>query len=91
MRLALALIAVSLAGCKSDLVRVDPTPTLVHLPVFKYQPLPKDLIVDCYDEKPREQTYAEAKRLANLRYESIAECNARLAKIRALQAFGIAP
>lgn len=87
MRFSVALILslVILAGCTKEIVRVRPPPKVVEVTVEKFAALPKELTADCYDEQPKEQTYTEAKRLANLRTESIAECNARWAKVRKLQ------
>lgn len=80
-----ALLVVILSGCNRDLVKIDPPPKIVRVPVEIYAALPADLTNDCYNEPAKEQTYAEAKRLANLRDASIAECNKRLARIRELQ------
>jgi hypothetical protein len=84
MRLALALIVLALAACRPD-VKIDPPPTVVHVPIDRFVKLDPGLTRDCHDEKPKAQTYAEAKRLANIRRESIAECNKRWAQVRALQ------
>lgn len=92
MRLTLALSALLLAGCRSEeLVVPEKPPEIVRVSVEVPVALCPgggdkcELLRDCYDEKAKEQTYGEAKRLANLRTESIAECNARWAKVRALQ------
>ena len=97
MRLAVALIACLLAtawgGCGRDnpLV-IDKPPEIVRVTVKVPVSLcPEggadcDLVRDCYDEDAKSQTYAEAKRLANLRRASIRDdCNKRWAKVRALQ------
>lgn len=42
------------------------------------------MAADCANEPPREQTYAEAKRLAIKRGEYLAECTERMRRIRAL-------
>lgn len=97
MRLALALIACLLAtvlgGCGRDnpLV-IEKPPEIVRVTVKVPVSLcPEggadcDLLRDCYDEDAKSQTYAEAKRLANLRRASIRDdCNKRWAKVRALQ------
>lgn len=86
MRLAPLLTCALLAACgaKPELVVPD-APKIVRVAVTKHVALPAELTGDCYNEPAKEQTYAEAKRLANLRAESIAECNKRWAKVRALQ------
>lgn len=86
MRLAAALTVLMLAACvpKPELIVPD-APEIVRVAVDRYVALPAELTADCYDEGAKEQTYGEAKRLANLRRESLAECNARWAKVRALQ------
>lgn len=93
MRRSAAVAAVLLlAACQSDeLIVPEKPPEIVRVAVKEPVSLCPDggakcdLLRDCYDEKAKEQTYGEAKRLANLRTESIAECNARWAKVRALQ------
>lgn len=84
MRIALALTVLALAACRQD-VKIDPPPELVRVTVEKIVPLDKKLTRDCHDEAPKEQSYGEAKRLANVRKASIAECNKRWAQVRALQ------
>lgn len=85
MRLALAVSALLLAGCgpKPELVIPD-APEIVRVVVDRYVALPAELTVDCTDEKPRESTYGEAKRLALVRREYLEECTSRMRKIRAL-------
>jgi hypothetical protein len=56
----------------------------VYVTVEKMVDVPEELTRDCYDEQPKEQTYSEAKRLANLRHESLTECTGRMAEIREL-------
>lgn len=87
MRIAFALGALALAACgpKPELIVPESPPEIVRVAVDRYVPLPAELTGDCYDEPAKEQVYSEAKRLANLRRESLAECNARWAKVRALQ------
>ena len=87
---ALVLLALLLAGCDKTL-RPDPPPKIVRVEVKVPVSLcPEggsacDLLRDCYNEPAKEQTYNEAKRLANMRDASIKECNARWAKVREAQ------
>ena len=92
MRFTIALILpLLLAGCPKEALRPDPPPKVVYVEVKVPVSLcPEggadcELLADCYDEPAKEQTYGEAKRLANLRKESLAECSARWAKVRKLQ------
>ncbi len=92
MKPALAVLALLLTSCqtKPDL-RVEPAPKIVRATVEVPVSLcPKggsdcELLRDCYNEPAKEQTYNEAKRLANLRDASIDECNKRWARVRAAQ------
>lgn len=91
MRLTVAVSALLLAACRPD-VQPEKMPEIVRVtvevPVSLCPGGGSDcpLLRDCYDEDPKEQTYGEAKRLANLRRASIREdCNVRMGKIRALQ------
>ena len=86
IRLALlSWLVLLVAGCAGNR-RDDPPviPQVVEVAVVKYVPVPDDLAADCRDTAPKEQTYAEAKRLALLRTEFLAECSERMRKIRAL-------
>lgn len=85
MRLALAVIASAmlLTACGKQNLRIDP-PKIVQVEVTKFVPVPAELTEPCTLYAPAEQTYAEAKRLALVRLESLKECNGRLARIRAL-------
>lgn len=95
MRIATALTCLLLAACGHETIKIDPMPEIVYVPVDRYvslcvddkgKPDPKcKLLAACYDEAPREQSFNEAKRLANLRKESIAECNGRWGRVRKLQ------
>ena len=80
---AVAMIALLLAACGRENLRVPP-PRIVQVEVTKYVPVPDELTAPCTLYAPAEQTYAEAKRLALVRLESLKECNGRLARIRAL-------
>lgn len=85
MRHSVAVIAVALlaTACTRQNLKVDP-PKIVQVEVTKFVPVPAALTEPCTVYAPAEQTYAEAKRLALLRLESLQECNGRLARIRAL-------
>lgn len=92
MRLLAALTVVLLAGCARDVIKVYEPPKIVKVPVKELVSLCPEggsdcaLLRDCYNEEPREQSYAEAKRLANLRDASIEDdCNKRWEKVRAMQ------
>lgn len=80
---AVAMVALLLAACGRENLRVPP-PKIVQVEVARYVPVPVELTEPCTLYAPAEQTYAEAKRLALVRLESLKECNARLARIRAL-------
>ena len=87
MRHSVAVTAVALlaTACTHQNLKVDP-PKIVQVEVTKFVPVPDELTEPCTVYAPAEQTYAEAKRLALLRLESLNECNARMARIRALGA-----
>lgn len=79
---ALIAVAVLLTGCKTT--EPQRPPQVIEVVVTKYVPVPAELAADCANEPPREQTYAEAKRLAIKRGEYLAECTERMRRIRAL-------
>lgn len=79
---ALIAVAMLLTGCKTT--EPQRPPQVIEVVVTKYVPVPAELAADCANEPPREQTYAEAKRLAIKRGEYLAECTARMRRIRAL-------
>lgn len=79
---ALALLA---SACTRENLKVAP-PKVVQVEVVKFVPVPEALTEPCPVYAPAEQTYAEAKRLALVRLESLKDCNARMARIRALGA-----
>lgn len=91
--IALALVAFLCAfGSCDRTLRPDPPPKIVHVPIHVPVSLCPEggsdcaLLRDCYDEDAKEQTYNEAKRLANLRHASIQDdCNKRWAKVREMQ------
>lgn len=83
MRSPAAVIASALllAGCKTCPPVV---PETVEVVVTKYVPIPAELAADCANEPAKEQTYAEAKRLALKRADYLEECTARMRRIRGL-------
>lgn len=81
---ALAAIALPLllAGCQTGAPK---PPEYIEVEVVRYVAVPASLTEPCPTDAPRENTYAEAKRLALARLAIIVECaNADKAKIRAL-------
>lgn len=82
MRNLAAIAVLALAGCAS----APPVkmPDVVRVPVEVMVSVPAALTEPCPTYEPREQTYAEAKRLALLRLESLEACNRDKARIRAL-------
>lgn len=82
---SIVAVALLLAACGRENLRVDP-PKIVQVEVPHYVPVPEELTRECPVYAPAEQTYAEAKRLALVRLESLKQCNAQLARIRALGA-----
>lgn len=94
---AIALLSILLAGCPMSEVKSDAPPQVVQLPttvtkvVKEYVPIPEELTRDCYDETAKEQTNAEALRLALLRKEVLAACSADKRRIRALSGKAVKP
>lgn len=81
MRLSIALIlGLSLSGCQTTPTKTE----IVYVTVTKTVPVPDELTRDCHNERAKEQSHYEAKRLANLRDASIDECTGRMREIRAL-------
>lgn len=76
-----ALLILALSGCATA-----PKVETVYVTVEKLVPVPAALTADCHDETPRSQTQGEAKRLANVRHASLAECTGRMREIRKLTA-----
>ena len=93
MRNAIAIgAALLLAACGKDPLIVEKPPEIVRIQVEVPVSLCPggggdcDLLRDCYNEPAKEQTYGEAKRLANLRDASIEDdCNKRWEKVRQMQ------
>jgi len=96
-RLLIICAVAALAGCGHEAIKPADRPPVVALPetvtkvVREYVQPPAELTADCYDEPAKEQTNAEALRLALLRKESLAECTARMHKIRGLGAKAVKP
>ena len=80
---ALIALVLLLSGCKTTEPQKQP-PQVIEVVVTKYVPVPAELAADCTNEAPREQTYAEAKRLAIKRGEYLAECTERMRRIQGL-------
>ena len=83
-RLALIVALALVAGCNT-VPKLPTTPKIVEVVVKEYVAVPADLAADCDPVPKKDNSYGEAIRLANARAESIAECNARLKKIRELK------
>lgn len=87
MRFA-ALIAVVLLTCGFGSCgrRPDPPPVpeTVYVTVERIVPVPRELTADCDRVLKRENTVAEAVRLANSRLASLDECSGRMRRIREL-------
>lgn len=80
------LLVLTLAACQSDAgLEVPEPPKIVRVEVEKLVSVPEELTRDCGDERPREQSYGEALRLANARGAYLDECTARMRQIRALK------
>lgn len=77
--LLIALLCMG-ASCQR---RPDP-PRVVTVVVEKTVEVPRELTADCGDEAPREQTWREGVRLANVRHAYLDACTARMRQIRAL-------
>ena len=92
MRHSVAVIAIALlaSACTRENLKVDP-PKIVQVEVVKYVPIPAELTEPCEEYAPREQTNAEAKRLALVRLESLKGCNADKARIRQLGGSEVKP
>lgn len=82
---ALTLIVLLLSACRDDVKPDAPVvPEVVRVTVDRIVDVPADLTGDCGNDSVREQTYAEAKRLALVRDEYLKECTQRMRKIRGL-------
>lgn len=75
--LALTLL---IAGCQSSPPRVE----TVTVTVTQMVKVPDELTAACDPVPKRGNSYGEMKRVVNARAASIAECSARMEKIRAL-------
>lgn len=81
---SLALIAAVLALAACQTTRPPVVPQIVRVPVETMIPVPAKLSKDCARPAKQADTYGEAIRLANVRDAALAECNKRMAEIRAL-------
>lgn len=75
------MMVLLLAGCATIAPKA---PKYVEVEVVRYVEIPRELTEPCEEGTAREQTYAEAKRLALFRLASVRCGNADKAKIRAL-------
>ncbi len=81
----ITIAALLLSACRHDVKPDTPVaPEVVRVTVDRLVEVPADLTADCGNDSVREQTYAEAKRLAIVRDEYLRECTQRMRKIRAL-------
>jgi len=74
-----------LACCGATCQPRPPKVETVFVTVEKTVAVPEELTRDCYNEPAKEQSYGEAKRVANLRDASLDECTGRMRKIRDLK------
>lgn len=80
MKASLAIAMIMLAGCKT----LPPPVEVVTVTVKELVPVPEELARPC-DPVPRKgNSYGEMKRVVNARAASLAECSARMEKIRKL-------
>ena len=80
MTASLAIAMIMLAGCKT----LPPPVEVVTVTVKELVPVPEELARPC-DPVPRKgNSYGEMKRVVNARAASLAECSARMEKIRKL-------
>lgn len=80
-RVALIVLLPLLANCAHQAT----LPKTVEVEVVRVVPVPDELSRDCDPVPKREDSYAEAIRLANARGASLAECSARMKRIRELK------
>lgn len=81
--LSLLLVLPLLGGATCE--RRVTVPEIVEVPVVKVVEVPAELSRDCDPVPKREDSYAEAIRLANARAASLAECSGRMKQIRELK------
>lgn len=81
--LILLVLAPLMGGATCE--RRPTLPKVVEVEVVKVVPVPEELSVDCDRVPKREDSYAEAIRLANARGASLEECSARMKRIRELK------
>lgn len=81
MRALGLILLLALAGCSTQPIR---PPKVVEVVVEKLVPVPAPLAEPCRRPQKQNNTVAEAVRLANERDAALAECSARMAKIRSL-------
>lgn len=81
-RLALTLAALALAGCANQPIQ---PPEVVEVVVEKLVDVPEELTRDCGNTAKKDNSVAEAVRLANTRDELLKECTSRMRRIRSLK------
>lgn len=85
MKLLVVLVPM-LVGCAGNHKDSPPLPPkVIEVVVTKFVTVPADLTGDCSNTAAKNQTYAEAKRLALVRDDYLDECTQRMRKIRALK------
>ena len=75
------IVLLALAGCQTAPIK---PPKVVEVAVEKIVPVPAALTEPCQQPEKKDQTVAEAVRLANERKAALDECSARMARIRSL-------
>lgn len=83
MRILAVAALLVLSGCQSTPELPQP-PQVVEVVVEKIVPVPAPLTEPCNRPQKQGNTVAEAVRLANEREAALAECSARMARIRGL-------
>lgn len=84
MRILAVAAVLALAGCQTTPDLPQP-PKVVEVVVEKIIPVPSQLTEPCNRPQNQGNTVAEAVRLANEREAALAECSARMARIRSLK------
>ena len=85
MRIAVAIVALALAGCATQSACIKPAPQIVKVPVIQYVPVPAALTAPVPLAKPQDATVVECVRVNIQRAAAIGQCNAQMDKIRQLQ------
>lgn len=80
--LGLLIAVAALTGCQR--APVKPAPQIVHVPITRYVPIPRELTAPVPIEEPATRTVAEAVRVARARKAALQQANAQLKAIRDL-------